>query len=419
MKEVIIKNEFDHSYLFVNENEPENNYVLKMLTQNKIPGLLECKLRCIEEKSYCAYDITAKRSLVQKFAERKMLFSDLMELFYELHKIISCANEYLLSQEGFWMEPQYIFSDLDTEELACLYFPCSEICKEGKREKYRKLADFLLDKIDHKDEHAVNTAYHFYKISKEEFFSFESFIGFMEKEALLVQAKERQNKLNTDKEIMMSSNYEQKALSEDSGIFIEETQRDMEKEKPKWWISGILFCMGAILIICCLTIPFVEDYAPFILLPGMTSIAMAIVLIIHNLILMFKESKEEVYTESLPPVSVDEYFDNTLDDVTVFFDQEEYFHLKWKEGRFSKEYILEEFPVTVGKLKESVQVEVNDPSISRLHARFRKQANTIYLQDLDSTNGTFVNGKRLCMGEEAIIGRGDEIQFGKIIVNVV
>jgi len=25
----------------------------------------------------------------------------------------------------------------------------------------------------------------------------------------------------------------------------------------------------------------------------------------------------------------------------------------------------------------------------------------------------------LCMGEEAIIGRGDEIQFGKIIVNVV
>lgn len=419
MKEVIIKNEFDHSYLLVEENESENNYVLKMLAQNKIPGLLECKLRCIEEKTYYAYDITAKRSLEQKYAERKMLFSDLIDLFYELYKIIGCANEYLLSQEGFWLEPQYIFSDLDTEELTCLYFPCSKIYKEDKRETYRKLADFLLDKIDHKDEHAVNTAYHFYKISKEEFFSFESFVGFMEKESMLVQAKERQNKANTDREIKMSPNYEQKTMSEDSGVFVEETQRDMEKEQPKWWISGILFCIGIILLICCKVIPLLEGYAPFILLPGITSIVMAIVIIIYNLILIFKESREDVYTESLSPVSVDEYFDNTLDDVTVYFEQEKYFCLKWKEGRFSKEHILEEFPATVGKLKESVQVEVNDPSISRLHARFRKQANTIYLQDLDSTNGTFVNGKRLCMGEEAIIGRGDEIQFGKIIVNVV
>ena len=154
-------------------------------------------------------------------------------------------------------------------------------------------------------------------------------------------------------------------------------------------------------------------------MPGLTSIVMAIVLMLRNIVLLLKQSREDVDTESLPPVSVEEYFDNNLDDVTVYFDQEEYLRLKWKEGRFSKEYILEEFPATVGKLKESVQIAVNDPSISRLHARFRKQTNTIYLQDLDSTNGTFVNGKRLCMGEEAIIGRGDEIQFGKIIVNVV
>ena len=41
------------------------------------------------------------------------------------------------------------------------------------------------------------------------------------------------------------------------------------------------------------------------------------------------------------------------------------------------------------------------------------------MQDLDSTNGTFVNGRRLASGEEVVIKRNDEIQFGKIIVNVV
>ena len=94
-------------------------------------------------------------------------------------------------------------------------------------------------------------------------------------------------------------------------------------------------------------------------------------------------------------------------------------HLPFTARHFSKEYVLESFPVTIGKLKESVQVEIKDASISRLHARLRKQGNTIYIQDLDSTNGTFVNGKRLLAGEDAIIKRGDEIQFGKIIVNVV
>lgn len=171
--------------------------------------------------------------------------------------------------------------------------------------------------------------------------------------------------------------------------------------------------------VCYLLIPFLQKYAVYILLPGFTSIVMAIVLVIRNVALLYKQNRENEYIEPVEPVSVEEYFDNTFDDVTVYFDQEEYLHLKWKEGHFSKEHIMEEFPVTVGKLKESVQVLINDSSISRLHARFRKQGNTIYLQDLDSTNGTFVNGKRLYMGEEAIIRRGDEIQFGKIIVNVV
>ena len=110
---------------------------------------------------------------------------------------------------------------------------------------------------------------------------------------------------------------------------------------------------------------------------------------------------------------------DVADDVTVFFDQDEYLTLKWKEGHFSKEYILEEFPVTVGKMQSSVQMVIEDVSVSRLHARFRKHGNAVYLQDLDSTNGTFVNKRQLKPSEESIIKRGDEIQFGKIIVNVV
>ena len=62
---------------------------------------------------------------------------------------------------------------------------------------------------------------------------------------------------------------------------------------------------------------------------------------------------------------------------------------------------------------------IEDASISRLHASIKEHGNAVFLQDLDSTNGTFVNGRRLASREEVVIKRNDEIQFGKIVVNVV
>ena len=418
MREVIVKNEFDKSYLLIEDSNIEKNYIFQMIVRNKIPGLLECRTRYIEDNSYCSYDVSSKRSLEQEYADKKMNFQNLMELFYGLNEIINRANEYLLNHSHFIMEPKFLFKDMETEELHCLYFPDVKAETE-KREMYRPLADFLLDKIDHRDEYAVNVAYHFYKISKEEYFSFDTFVGFIEKEALLAQAKEKR-----EKEKCVQIKETQTSVSEigEQAVrgfsYIEENIGGQENS-PKWWISGVLFIVGALMTVGYFLIPVLHSYALYILLPGLTGSILGIGLLIRNIIILFREKEEDTYIQETEPVRVEEYFDDTLDDVTVFFDQEQYIRLKWKEGRFSKEYLLEEFPVTVGKLKESVQIVINDFSVSRLHARIRKQGNILYLQDLDSTNGTYVNQKRLQTGEEAIINRGDEIQFGKIIVNVV
>lgn len=417
MKEVIVKREFDHSYLLIEENGFDSGYKWKMLIHNKIPGLLECKIRYIEDKSYCSYDITSKKSLEQEYADRKMKFDDLVELFYGIHRNVCQSKEYLLEYKDFWLHPQYIFKDLETEELFCLCYPQKVQANDVKQEKYRALADFILDKIDHKDEHAVNIAYHFYKLSKEEFFSFEMFVNFMEKETLMVRAEERRDKRQTETNDFLIQ-------EEDFRERQEQQEEIFNMEKEEWTfinggILGVLFLLGVILIAGYCFIPILKNYTMYILIPGLLLVILAIVLLIRNVIMYIKNNRESQYEEVVEPVRVEEYFDDTLDEVTVFFDKEEYMYLKWKEGHFSKEYILESFPVTIGKLKESVQVEIKDASISRLHARLRKQGNTIYLQDLDSTNGTFINGKRLASGEDAIIKRGDEIQFGKIIVNVV
>lgn len=53
-----------------------------------------------------------------------------------------------------------------------------------------------------------------------------------------------------------------------------------------------------------------------------------------------------------------------------------------------------------------------DPRVSRKHAQISSDGGTITVEDLGSTNGTIVNGKRLGPGEKAAVKQGDTVSFG-------
>ena len=414
IKDAGIRNEFDHSYLlFAMEEEKREEYLFQMLLQNEIPGLLECGIRYIEEDLFYSYEISSKKTLLQEYRDKKMRYDDLKELFHKLNEVLKKAADYLLEKTGFLLDPEYIFIDLQTEELYCVYLPIST-CFEDNGEKYHALAEFLLERTDHRDEHAVNAVYHFYRMSKEDFFSFDSFIGFLEKEDIMMRAQERRRE---EKNGQIS----ERIFKEDDDEKETELTESLKsgKETTFHWKGPIfLLVSGVFCLIPGFLIPALKFYSIYFILSGFTMIVLSLVLWGMVLYRWFN-GKEEDYILPDTQVTVEEYFDDMLDNETVYFDEELTLCLKWMEGHFSKEFMLTSFPITVGKLRESVQMQIEDESVSRLHARFTQQDEAVILQDLDSTNGTRVNGKRLLAGEEAIIRRNDEIQFGKIIVNVV
>ena len=69
-----------------------------------------------------------------------------------------------------------------------------------------------------------------------------------------------------------------------------------------------------------------------------------------------------------------------------------------------------------GGIFPDVDLDSDDPEakVSRRHARITIQEGKYYLEDLGSTNGTFVNrGKRLAAGMRQQLNDGDEIIVGK------
>jgi len=60
-----------------------------------------------------------------------------------------------------------------------------------------------------------------------------------------------------------------------------------------------------------------------------------------------------------------------------------------------------------------------DQGISRMHAELRIEEDGVFVVDLDSANGTIVNGKRVKGQETAPIHHGDIIQLGRLRLQII
>jgi DNA-binding NtrC family response regulator/pSer/pThr/pTyr-binding forkhead associated (FHA) protein len=76
--------------------------------------------------------------------------------------------------------------------------------------------------------------------------------------------------------------------------------------------------------------------------------------------------------------------------------------------------LLPDLPVIVGREHPS-DVRIPDPTISREHARFMLSDGRILVEDLDSTNGTWIAGRRI---DKAELKLGDELILGSLLANV-
>ncbi len=78
-------------------------------------------------------------------------------------------------------------------------------------------------------------------------------------------------------------------------------------------------------------------------------------------------------------------------------------------------YFITENEMTLGR-DQSADITLMDQSISRKHARVNKSGGKLYLTDMGSINGTFVNDKKVPQGSPVELEKEDVIKVGATIL---
>jgi len=70
--------------------------------------------------------------------------------------------------------------------------------------------------------------------------------------------------------------------------------------------------------------------------------------------------------------------------------------------------------VVIGR--QDADLVLRDPEVSRRHAVLRRSGESVVIEDLDSTNGTFVKGERI--RRPITVGPGDQVRIGRTTLEI-
>lgn len=374
-------------------------YAFKMIEKNQIKGVLPAKVRMEDGRGYLYLDIGNKRNLVEIYKDKEMDLEEMTKIFQGLLPILEELRNYLLTEKMIYLDPQYIFEQEDETGYCVVILPWQD-----ENPNFRKMAEFFLEKINQKDENGVNAAYHFYRQQSQEPFSLYHFMPVLEKENILKRQKKHKEEIPC---IPKPQEWKIEEVESNPQVEVRE-QENNTGGGAKYFILVITF-LG-------LAAQFFQPIPNRIKISCL-AVSLLSFLLFLSLLLLKKDKKKEEKPQRTEPIEEEWEVGETL-----FFESqenEEEWKLQWKERGRLKQSVIDSFPCKIGKIKEEVSIVISDVSVSRIHCQLIKRENKIAIMDLNSTNGTCLNGIPLKNGEIIEIEKNDEILVGKVKILVV
>lgn len=464
MMQAEFKRENHKSYFVIKDSRLDSDeqshevYDLEMLCENQMQGILPVSLHSFNGETELYYDISTKQTLRVLFEKKMFTREDLKWIFSGINEAVCELENYLLDMENLLIDPDYIYINMTEKKVYLLYYPYPEESFESEVEKF---AEYILDKICNEDEQTVVYAYNFYRYVKEEKGDLISIFQDMENSDANSE-KEKSEQASKQMQVEKNELFQE---DEETLYFDEELQQIKDNEKPSESNHLkekriIVFSFFALLGVGIMAFEAWQNQLGFeeLFTKQETIIGLAITILAVLAFILFsvidfvrdkaKDMKKDIYRD-VDEKNRNEVIENDLDSIfsgneetfletetgvsfetdrensskvddmyeTVLLQEDCYVEQRILVGKIKgkqRQIDLSSFPFIIGKSKEQADYVIDDPSISRIHARFTLRDEIVFLTDLNSTNGCMKNGIRLQPNELVELEAEDEIKFGRV-----
>ena len=411
--------ELKRNYLIVetetSEGQGEPPFEQKMLEQNQIDGILRFQVRQKDEEVRFFYEITSKQPLSRLLEGQTIQAEQIRALVFGIARSLDHMEQYLLSEKSVLLDPEYLYVDPESLKVWLCLVPGMEC---DFPEDYSRFLEYLLGKVDHKDKESVVLAYGLYQETRKENYGmadilrlaqqkievnhagreaetetvreFERYQEYPEREYMETAqdgygAKQRRSAIQDRKAgnaetdwkpgMVRARQIQTDTVKESSGLFgrwkqrrkerREEKQREQEREMQMPWDTMFVSETS-------------PDYGTLssVHLPQQSS----------GTVLLNPESRESgSVARRLTALDAGE-----------------------------TDIVISYYPFIIGKQENLADYILDRETVSRLHLRIDQKDGRYYVQDLNSTNGTLVDGRMLENNETAEIWEGVEVNIAGV-----
>ncbi len=325
---------------------------------------------------------------------------------------------YLLDMDQLLLEPEYVYMDKHEGTMYLCYLPGH---KKPVQEQLRYFTEYLLPRMDHQDARGVRLGYSIYRLLVDEGFQMEAVRKILHKE-------EKSPEQLADTKVQ---NGDERGGSEEKESIGPESSREGRKalQKKPWVKDGALLLIGLLLFGC--SVAFRQmGYFTYISLPVMLAVLFCIVLGTGLLLWSSQEKnrKSSVEEEDKEKGVQDVMWKATepsetmcqempeeadIEETVILYRAAEYGSpaLVSEEAGQAPSIILDQEMLVIGKMDGVSDILLDRPSISRIHAKIQRKEDGYWIADLNSKNGTFINGRKLEKEEEYLLCPEDQIVF--------
>ncbi|MBQ7776380.1 MAG: FHA domain-containing protein [Lachnospiraceae bacterium] len=362
------------------ESKPEERrYQYCILSRGGIRYLLPCSLRYINGEAFLYYDITSTQNLVQLFAQKPIRREWIKDFLWGIRQMRRELDRFLLEERNIIWNPEHIFQDMERNDFFFLYMPYYE-----QENGLESLMNYIIEHVDYEDEALVEFIYAAYE--QVQSLGLEYLHGKMQEDFLELEKGKEAKVIPIEQKIAESVQQEK---GQESYTMQEDKQVLPEKEQER---RGVRFFWEGRKRKQSQKADYQKQMRDRL-----------------NDRPIYAVCEESSYDSGEIPESFEEEFGKTI------YIEETKEPAKPALYKADGELVMElsKLPFVIGKKKENVDLVLNDYSASRIHARITQEEGVYYLEDLNSTNGTFKNGLRMQPYEKRKLESGDELKFAK------